>query len=47
MTASMAPMEWLEGVALDVAELDVMIDLDPGWLVWDPEPVLSRDWWRP
>jgi hypothetical protein len=40
-------MEWLDGVSLDVTELDVMIDLDPGWLVWDPEPVLSRDWWRP
>jgi hypothetical protein len=38
MTASTAPMEWLEGVALDITEFDVMIDLDPGWLVWDPKP---------
>jgi hypothetical protein len=37
MKASTASMEWLEDVVLDVTELDVMIDLDPGWLVWEPD----------
>jgi hypothetical protein len=39
MRVSTASMEWLDDVFLDVTELDVMIDLDPGWLVWDPEPL--------
>jgi hypothetical protein len=41
MTASTAPMEWLDDVIVDVTELDLMVDLDPGWLVWDAEPVPS------
>lgn len=36
-----APTAWLEDVLVDVTELDVMIDLDPGSLVWDPAPLPS------
>jgi hypothetical protein len=43
MRVSTASMEWLEDVPLlEITELDVMIDLDPGWLVWDPEPLPAR-----
>jgi hypothetical protein len=38
MTPLTAPTEWLEDVGLDVTEFDVMMDLDPGWLEWHPEP---------
>jgi hypothetical protein len=29
--------EWLEPFVLDLSDLDVLPDLDPGLLVWDPD----------
>ena len=36
MQRSKAPMEWLADLVLDVTSQDLMADLDPGFLAWDP-----------
>jgi hypothetical protein len=35
--------DWLRPFALELSDLDLLPDLDPGLLVWDPtvEPVLQ------
>ena len=30
---------WLEGIDLDLSLIDLLDDLDPGALDWDPRPV--------
>ena len=32
------PMEWLEGMCIELTDHDVLVDLDPGLLAWNPGP---------
>jgi hypothetical protein len=36
MRIATAPPEWLEGIYVELTELDVLADLDPGFLTWEP-----------
>jgi hypothetical protein len=36
MNSETAPTAWLEDIVFELTELDLMIELDPGLIGWDP-----------
>jgi hypothetical protein len=38
MSSETAPTAWLEDMVFELTEFDLMIDLDPGSVGWDPLP---------
>jgi hypothetical protein len=39
MQRSTTPMEWLDGICIELTDHDVMVDLDPALLEWEPGPL--------